>query len=497
MGAMAETKTSRARVAFALLCGLAVCCSVMYITADASESVLSMAEKAEDKHIGAGFHRHTPTSVESVDVKKAARIITTTPDGRERLMDFLNKVEKQIRTEVAGREADIAAVRAKMAKNMAYNAAARSKMGKSLLAKMAVNAKAAKDALDKAMRQTQAKFAAAAALENSRNAATMKRAAQTRALMRKNKAEAAKALAHAVLNHQRQLAALDQATNAKIKQTNKHIAANAAQIKENAKKARKDLDKAMNRFDNKMRNIHNQALAARSKLVAQANAQDAKFRAYANNRIKRIVASNAAKFREVRAKMAKDRSRADMAIKHAAASMDAALNANKALQDKRFASSVARLNAQRRRPTPVSPSSALASRCPSCSSRVSSRPRQRSLTSVSTISLRPSPRTSSSKPRPTVSSMPNSSAWSSSVPTGMPSTSRRTRSSAVSWTRTRLRPPARWAVSSRPSMLVLVPSTGKWPRTARTLSASSARPPAPCTMCSRRTPRPKPRPTRL
>merc|ERR1712159_74382 len=348
MGAMAETKTSRARVDFALLCGLAVCCSVMYITADASESVLSMAEKAEDKHIGAGFHRHTPTSVESVDVKKAARIITTTPDGRERLMDFLNKVEKQIRTEVAGRKADIAAVRAKMAKNMAYNAAARSKMGKSLLAKMAVNAKAAKDALDKAMRQTQAKFAAAAALENSRNAATMKRAAQTRALMRKNKAEAAKALAHAVLNHQRQLAALDQATNAKIKQTNKHIAANAAQIKENAKKARKDLDKAMNRFDNKMRNIHNQALAARSKLVAQANAQDAKFRAYANNRIKRIVASNAAKFREVRAKMAKDRSRADMAIKHAAASMDAALNANKALQDKRFASSVARLNAAKK-----------------------------------------------------------------------------------------------------------------------------------------------------
>ena len=217
---MAETKTSRARVAFALLCGLAVCCSVMYITADASESVLSMAEKAADKNIGAGFHRHTPASVESVDVKKAARIITTTPDGRQRLMTFLNKVEKQIRTEVAGRKADIAAVRAKMAKNMAYNQAARSKMKKSLLAKMAVNAKAAKDALDKAMRQTQAKFAAAAALENSRNAATMKRAAKTRAIMRANKAHAAKALAHAVLNHQRQLAALDQATNAKIKRTN-------------------------------------------------------------------------------------------------------------------------------------------------------------------------------------------------------------------------------------------------------------------------------------
>merc|ERR1711959_351772 len=332
--AMAETKTSRARVAFALLCGLAVCCSVMYITADASESVLSMAEKAADKNIGAGFHRFTPTSVESVDVKKAAKIITTTPDGRQRLLTFLNKVEKQIRTEVAGRKADIAAVRAKMAKNMAYNQAARNKMKKSLLAKMAVNAKAAKDALDKAMRQTQAKFAAAAALENSRNAATMKRAAKTRAIMRANKAHAAKALAHAVLNHQRQLAALDQATNAKIK--------------ENAKKARKDLDKAMNKFDNKMRNIHNQALAARSKLVAQANAQDAKFRAYANNRIKTIVASNAAKFRAVRKKMAEDRSRADLNIKHAAASMDAALNANKALQDKRFASSVAQINAAKK-----------------------------------------------------------------------------------------------------------------------------------------------------
>merc|ERR1711959_807430 len=215
-------------------------------------------------------------------------------------MTFLNKVEKQIRTEVAGRKADIAAVRAKMAKNMAYNQAARSKMKKSLLAKMAVNA------------------------------------------------NAAKALAHAVLNHQRQLAALDQATNAKIKRTNKHIAANAAQIKENAKKARKDLDKAMNKFDNKMRNIHNQALAARSKLVAQANAQDAKFRAYANNRIKTIVASNAAKFRAVRKKMAEDRSRADLNIKHAAASMDAALNANKALQDKRFASSVAQINAAKK-----------------------------------------------------------------------------------------------------------------------------------------------------
>merc|ERR1711988_1993060 len=194
------------------------------------------------------------------------------------------------------------------------------------------------------MRQTQAKFAAAAALENSRNAATMKRAAQTRALMRKNKAEAAKALAHAVLNHQRQLAALDQATNAKIKQTNKHIAANAAQIKENAKKARKDLEKAMNRFDHKMANVAEQAKKGRSKLAAQAAAQDKAFRNFANNKIRAIAASTAAQFRAVRAQMAKDRHHADMMLKAASSRMDAALSANKALQDKRFAKTVKDIN---------------------------------------------------------------------------------------------------------------------------------------------------------
>merc|ERR1711959_52957 len=60
------------------------------------------------------------------------------------------------------------------------------------------------------------------------------------------------------------------------------------------------------------------------------------------------VASNAAKFRAVRKKMAEDRSKADLAIKHAASSMDAALNANKALQDKRFAESVANIAAAKK-----------------------------------------------------------------------------------------------------------------------------------------------------
>merc|ERR1719409_1811834 len=130
------------------------------------------------------------------------------------------------------------------------------------------------------------------------------------------------------------------ATNAKIHQTNKHIAANAAQIKENAKKARKDLEKAMNRFDHKMANVAEQAKKGRSKLAAQAAAQDKAFRNMANNKIRAIAASTAAQFRSVRAQMAKDRHHADMQLKAASSRMDAALSANKALQDKRFAKTV-------------------------------------------------------------------------------------------------------------------------------------------------------------
>merc|ERR1719261_48295 len=228
---MEETKTSRARVAFVLLCGLAVCCSVMYITADASESVLATAEKVSNVDIGAGFDLHDPKSIESVDVKKAGLIMTNTPDGRQRLLSFLNKVERQIAKEVAGRKADIAAVRAQMAKNFAYNQAARSKMKKALLAKMAINAKKAKDDLDRDMRMVQAKFARFAERENKRNKRTIARSRKTREIMRKNKAHAAKQLKLAVSAQQRALSALASATNAKIHQTNKHIAANAAQIK--------------------------------------------------------------------------------------------------------------------------------------------------------------------------------------------------------------------------------------------------------------------------
>merc|ERR1712036_108809 len=174
------------------------------------------------------------------------------------------------------------------------------------------------------MRRVQAKFAASAELANKRNRATIRRSRRTREIMRKNKRAAARHLKIAVANQQRALAALASATNAKIKQTNKHIAANAAQIRENAKKARKDLEKAMAHFDKKMANVNEQAKKGRSKLAAQAAAQDKSFRNFANNKIRAIAASTAAQFRKVRARMAKDRHHADMMLKAASSRMDAA-----------------------------------------------------------------------------------------------------------------------------------------------------------------------------
>merc|ERR1712054_739550 len=285
----------------------------------------------------------TEIKTESWDVKKVSKIITddTPAEGRTVLLDYLNKVEKEIATEVAGRKADIAALRVQMAKNRAYNAKARASMKKDLLARMAVNAKTAKDALDEQMRITAKHFAAAAALENKRWKKNNKRFKKTREIMKKNKAEAAKELKLATSNQQRALATLASATNAKIKQTNKHIAENAAQIKENAKKAREDLDNAMDAFDNKMANVQEEAKKGRSKLAAQAAAQDKKFRQYANNKIKAMTAKTAKQFHDVRDTMAKDRAHADAALAHTTSRMDAALSAQKALQDKRFEQTVA------------------------------------------------------------------------------------------------------------------------------------------------------------
>merc|ERR1711998_108193 len=331
---MAEGKTST-RVAMALMCGLAICCAVMYMTADGAD--VAMEDGAAKSVYGIGG----PTSVDSEDVEKAGSVVTNTPDGRMRLTDYLTNVEKEIAAEQAARKRDVEAVRAQMARNFAFNQEARKKLKKALLAKMAVNAKKAKDDLDTGMRDVQRRFAEAAKLQNQRKKANVKRSKALRKTIRANKAEAKKNLDAAVVTQQRAMAALASATNARIDQTNKHVAINAAQIKENAKKAREELDAAVNLFDKKVANAREEAAAGRSKLAQQLEDQDKSIRQWANNKLKVVIAKTSAQFRRVREKMAEDRHNADLALKSASSQMTAALNANAALNDKRFKKTVA------------------------------------------------------------------------------------------------------------------------------------------------------------
>merc|ERR1712054_720641 len=370
---MAETqKSSQARVAFALLCGLAICCSVMYITADGDETVkysnietvdvdttdeedhLSDVAATEGLRVGVNKAGATGTckeiKVESWDVKKVGKIITddTPHEGRYLLLDYLNKVEKEIATETAARKDDIEKLRIQMAKNRAYNAKARSAMEKELLARMAVNAKKAKDDLDEQMRITAKNFAAAKALENKRWRKNNKRFKKTRAIMKRNKRQAAHELKMATLNQQRALSALDAETNAKIKATQHNIAKNAADIKANAIKAREDLDHACDNFDKKMYAVTTEAANARSKLAQEAKDMDKKVRAMVNMKVKKATKAAAKAFQKVRATMAADRHHADMMLAQTSTKMKAALATQAALQDERFKQTVADIAATKK-----------------------------------------------------------------------------------------------------------------------------------------------------
>merc|ERR1711968_59795 len=329
-----EKKMSHARIAFALLCGLAVCCSVMYITADGDEYVHEIVSGHGDEATGAAYD--AGTSVGSTDVLKAGQIYTETPEGRMRLMDYFNNVEKKIADEITNRKSDIAAVRAQMARDFAFNAAARAKLKRDMLTKMAVNAKIARDHLDREMRKTQEHFAKNAAFNNRRYKASLKRDKQTKKLIEQDKRRAAKQLKLAVTSWQKNTNAWAAATNARIDQMNAHVAANAAQIKENAKKARKDLEVATFRTE---------SATARNKLSEQFKAQDKATRAWASNKIKGMVASTAAQFNDVQTHMAKNRHEIDMQLKKATMRFEAALNAAQALEDKRYAESVANIQA--------------------------------------------------------------------------------------------------------------------------------------------------------
>merc|ERR1712096_422074 len=347
----AANKNSRVKIAMGMVAILAISCVAMYITSDAG-SVLAEEEvkvtSRYTKYIGSGYDLRTPRSIESVDVDKAGLIVTNTPEGRMRLLTYLRHVESRIAKEVSGRRADITAIRAHMQRNFAINQAARRKIKQKLYKRMAANAYSCEVELASAMRKVQGQFAAAANLANRRNNANLRRSRRTREIMQKNKRQAAYDLSVAVANHQRNLAALSQATNHKIGQTNKHIAANAALIKENAKAARRALNSAMSRFDHKVANVDEEAKKGRSKLAAQMAAQDKSFRMFAANRVRAIAASTAAQFRKVRAHMARDRHDADMMLKASTSRMNAALNANQALQDHRFAKTVSDIAAAKR-----------------------------------------------------------------------------------------------------------------------------------------------------
>merc|ERR1711970_551606 len=346
---MMGEKMNRSRIAFGLLCGLAVCCSVMYITSEsdvADESVLAT---------GFGFSRSTrtvraakpkvhgiggPSSVHSTDVQKAGQIFTNTPKGRMRLTDYLRSVEKEIAAEAASEQRDVVRVRAAMDRNFAFNVRARRKLKKALLRRMAYNARKAAYDLHKAMRYTQWRFAKAARLANYRNAMNIRKSAAIRRKVAQYRAEASRNLRHQVSAQQRAQAAYASAINARIKKTDKSVLVNAAQIKSNAAAAAKALKNAVDKFDHKANNAKALAAKGRSKLAAQLRRQSKATRQWANNRLKVVIAKTAARFRRVRARMARDRHHADMALKSATSRMEASLNADKALNDRRFAKTV-------------------------------------------------------------------------------------------------------------------------------------------------------------
>merc|ERR1711959_105004 len=221
------------------------------------------------------------------------------------------------------------------------------KLHKAMLKQMARNAKIAKDNLNRAMRRTQEKFAKQASLANRRQRATNARNRKTLAIAAADRRENAKNLRLAVSAWQKQTAAWAAATNAKIDRANRHVAANAAAITENAKKATKDLNNAMNSWNHKIARFSAGEKAANSKLGRQFKAQDKATRAWATNKINAMVASTGAQFAKVETKMAKNRHEVDMALRQATMRFAASLNAQKALEDRRYAQTVRNIQAAR------------------------------------------------------------------------------------------------------------------------------------------------------
>merc|ERR1711975_62009 len=290
-----------------------------------------------------------PKSVSSEDVQKAGTIFTNTPDDRMRLVDYLTNVEEEIAAEEAARKRDVQAVREQMDRNMAFNEAARARLKKMLLHKMKENAEQAKRDLARAMRFVQYKFAQAAALSNRREKANEAEQKRLRVRIQKDKKFAASQLKTAVTTQQNAMASLRSSMNARIKSTNEHVSQNAAQIKASAKAARDALSAAVHKFDKKAANAREEAKKGRSKLAVQLETQDKNIRQWANNKLKVVVEKTAAQFNRVREKMAADRHHADVALKAATGRMSASLNAEAALESKRFAENTKDIEAAKKK----------------------------------------------------------------------------------------------------------------------------------------------------
>merc|ERR1719506_2870128 len=129
-------------------------------------------------------------------------------------------------------------------------------------------------------------------------------------LIKRDRDRAAKRLHLAATGWQKATAAWAASTNAKIDQMNKHVSANAAQIVTNQKRAQKDLARVQQKWT------------------------------HAANKISGLIASSAAQFADVNAKMARNPHEVDMALRQATMRFEASLNAQKALEDKRYAQTV-------------------------------------------------------------------------------------------------------------------------------------------------------------
>merc|ERR1712159_488077 len=212
---------------------------------------------------------------------------------------------------------------------------------------MARNERKTKYDLHRAMRFVQARFAHAAAVQNARNKANIAASKRIRARVAYEKKHAARQLHIATMAQQKALATVKSAVNERIRQTDAAVHKNAAQIVSNAKAATKALNAAVAMFDQKAAKAQAGAAAGRSKLSAQLAAQDKHTRAWANQRLKVEMMKTAAHFRRVEDQMAKDRAHADFALKTATTRFSASLNAAKALNTKRFAKTVRKINAAR------------------------------------------------------------------------------------------------------------------------------------------------------